>query len=150
MVLSDGRAWVTHNREALKTRFKDSGKITTVILLHPESDMLSVAFKKKGVSSVDAYREKIVSTIKDLIEINKNGSALEICGHRLTNCFSVVLNDNYAVFFPYFLSDETRHPPVFVFRKGKKSQEECSFYYKASKDFDRLKELSEDITKFIS
>ncbi|MCG2583165.1 hypothetical protein [Massilia sp. TS11] len=128
-VLADGYSWVSRNADALRERFENAEKTTTIILVHPESELIPVLSRKVGMQA-DLYRQRIFSTIRELQKLNGGRSLLRILGHSLINCHSVYIADRRAVFSPYFLSSHRRSPPIFVVKDAGKR----SFFGKLSED----------------
>jgi hypothetical protein len=128
-VLADGYSWVGRNSEAFMERFADPEKKTTIILVHPDSDIIPVLSRKVGMQP-ELYRQRIYSTIRELIKLNAGRSKLKILGHSLINCHSVFIADRREVFSPYFMSTERRSPPIFALKDTGNS----SFFGKLSQD----------------
>lgn len=115
IVLNDGRTWASWNNTHLKKRFADAEKETTVILLHPESQLLPVMAHKLGMD-VNSVQMKIAETVSLLNTLKTPSTKLKILGHNLLNPHSAYLADNYLVMTPYFFSRARSIPPLFKFQ----------------------------------
>jgi hypothetical protein len=141
-VLGDGYSWVGRHAEALADRFADATKKTTIILVHPESELTAVLARKVGMQK-EHFRHKIYSTVRQLKKLNTGKDNVKIWGHTLINSHSVFIADNKAVFSPYFLSTQRRMPPIFVLRDTGQS----SFFSKLKQDVNYLEKECSPISE---
>lgn len=112
IVLNDGRTWLSVHRDRLRKRFADARTRTTVFLIHPNSDLLSIQ-ARKGSTDVHGLRAKIHESLALLSAIKQGNPNLEVLGHHLYNTHSVVLGDSDAALTPYFLSRGGRAVPLY-------------------------------------
>lgn len=138
VVLNDGRTWCSVHRDRLRKRLEDPSKCTTIYLIHPESDFISV-LARKGSTEPETIRTRIGETVAMLEKVCTPGTQLELLGHNLFNPHALVLSESKALLTPYFTSRGGRTVPLFVFEDSGPD----SFYRLLASDVEGLRMDSE-------
>jgi hypothetical protein len=143
IVLNDGRTWLSVHREMLRKRFSDARKTTTLFLIHPDSEFVTILARKSN-SDEDAIRQKISESLQIISDIKGDATSIEVLGHRLFNPHSLVVGDNEAVITPYYISRGSRTIPAFVYS----SSFNAAYFKEVSEDVSRLRMDSERLEIF--
>jgi hypothetical protein len=132
-VLNDGRTWVANNALSLQARFQDKAKHTTIVLVHPQSEFVTVLARKQGIDDA-TVRAKLAETLRRLVTCGGRADNLRVLGHRLYNPHTVFITDGFAIITPYFHSRTRHRGPAIRFNDTNHS----SFYRELRKDIDAL------------
>ena len=113
-IFNDGRTWFSQHHDDMHRRLEKPGFTTTVILVHPESPFID-ALAVKVDDTAEELRNKILGTIRLLSRIKSADHTLKIVGHMLPSSYSLIMNEDQAVYVPYPMARKAARIPCFVF-----------------------------------
>jgi hypothetical protein len=132
-VFNDGRTWFSNHEYDLHARAQTPGKETRIILAHPESSFIP-ALAIKVDQSVEELQQKIRETVRMISRINWGDNSVSVFGHMLPTAYSLIMNEDQAVFVPYHISTKADRVPCFIFTAGAAD----GFYGVLRRDIDNL------------
>ncbi|KAB0662813.1 hypothetical protein F3X86_20740 [Aeromonas veronii] len=120
IAMNDGKNFFTNNSRKLSERFKKENRITTIILMSPESESEKILNSRYGKQEADYYAHKIKDVVKDFIDFHVDSpesNILEIFYFNYNVSMSVVATENVAIVGLYRNSaGKSLTPPSFLFR----------------------------------
>jgi hypothetical protein len=139
-VLRDGRTWLSAHLDAFRSRFRDSGKKTRFIVVHPLSEYMDDLARGVNVSK-QYQKDKVLDACNLLIgEYERlpesSRGELEILGHYLTSVLAVYMSEKTLLIEPYFFSVGHNKPPLFAVEP----RTEESYYARVKSDLVDLVE----------
>ena len=132
-VFNDGRTWFSNHEYDLHARAGRSDVETHIVLAHPESVFInSLAIKVD--QTPEELQQKIRETVRMISRINWGENRIHIYGHMMPTAYSLIMNEDRAVFVPYPVSTKADRVPCFIFS----SVGADGFYGVLRRDIDNL------------
>jgi len=132
-VFNDGRTWFSNHHDDLYVRAQNKKAETHVILVHPSSPF-TTALAEKVEQTAEELRSKIAETVKMIARIPWGEHKITVYGHKMPTSYSLIMNEEVAVFIPYPIARKTDKIPCFVFKADQKE----SFYHTLMRDVSAL------------
>lgn len=132
-VFNDGRTWFSNHEYDLHARAQKEGVETHIVLAHPESKFIP-SLSTKVDQSEDELKQKILETVKMISRIGWGENRTSIYGHMMPTSYSLIMNEERAVFVPYHISTKADRVPCFIFTAGAAD----GFYGVLKRDIDNL------------
>lgn len=111
---NDGRTWFSNHEHDLNLRAEKSGCETHVVLVSPESPFIEALGAKVG-QSPDELRKKIAETVRMISRLPWGNHKARVYGHSMPTSYSLVMNEEQAVFIPYPMARKADKVPCFIF-----------------------------------
>jgi hypothetical protein len=133
---NDGRTWFSNHEHDISRRAEIAGFETHIILVNPDSPFIN-ALGEKVSQTPEELRRKIDETTRMMSRLSWSHN-LNVYGHNMPTSYSLVMNDDKAVFIPYPMARKTDKIPCFVFS----SKSDDGFYAALRRDVHELINLS--------
>lgn len=144
IVMRDGKSWVSRNSEKLRQRFADPAKKTTILIIHPDSEILPIHASKLH-STLEPLQYKISETVAALTDLKTPNTQLEIKGHHSYITCNLLLTESHVIMSTYFTCKQRSRPPIFIFR----DRGDNSYYQKLKQDIEAIEKESSDISTYV-
>jgi hypothetical protein len=132
-VFNDGRTWFSNHEYDLHARARKGGVETHIILAHPESVFINSLALKVDQTVVE-LQQKIHETVRMISRIAWGENGVHVYGHMMPTAYSLIMNEERAVFVPYPVSTKADRVPCFIFAAGAAD----GFYGVLRRDIDNL------------
>ena len=132
-VFNDGRTWFSNHEYDLHARAQKAAVETHIVLAHPDSTFIA-SLAVKVDQSPEELRQKIRETVRMVSRISWPQDRIHIYGHMMPTAYSLIMNEERAVFVPYPVSTKADRVPCFIFAAGAAD----GFYGVLRRDIDNL------------
>ena len=139
-VFNDGRTWFSNHEYDLHARAQKGDVDTHIVLAHPESTFIN-SLAVKVDQSAEELQQKIRETVRMISRISWGDGRIHVYGHMMPTAYSLIMNEERAVFVPYPVSTKADRVPCFIFSAGATD----GFYGVLRRDIDNL--IAKDDTK---
>ncbi|WP_204103628.1 MULTISPECIES: hypothetical protein [Spirulina sp. CCY15215] len=143
VLLRDGKSWVSRYNAALKRRFQDADKTTTLLLLDPECPEFD-AYSTLAGQGTAAMQYKIASTLEYVRQMETEATQLQVLGYAAFNTYHLVFADRKVMMTLYTSSQLRFKSPSFIFEDAG----EQSYYRYLQQDFQALAKTARNIMDY--